>query len=426
MVEKEINALATVLLERVGQLAKEMAARIRAGSRDYHYDVVPAEELEAACRTHLGNALRTLTGQVPVDTEAAARIGRRRALQNVPLPAVMTAYRIGVKYFWEAVLAEATTNPEVGSDMLVAAASAMWVLQDGITEAMVSGYHDAVAERLVAHEHERSALVEALLEGRSMDADAAWSAAEVLGVPRKGPFTVVAAEVPHIGRQALPEAAALLSRQGIRSAWRLRPDMQLGIVYLRTPRDLNDLAEVLRQHTKQRVGVSPSYDDLCRTGEALRFAKVAMRGGDAESGAVTVFDDSPVAVASAGAPDVMARVATTVLGPIEALPAGDCELLLDTLDAWFDPVDRPRRPPSVCTFIPTRCACACAASPSVRAAPSPIRAASPNSPSRCAPCGRRPSPRSRPAPRIRRTTEPNGATGELPPHPCRVRELLVR
>jgi DNA-binding PucR family transcriptional regulator len=32
----------------------------------------------------------------------------------------------------------------------------------------------------------------------------------------------------------------------------------------------------------------------------------------------------------------MARVATTVLGPIEALPAGDCELLLDTLDAWFD------------------------------------------------------------------------------------------
>jgi DNA-binding PucR family transcriptional regulator len=51
---------------------------------------------------------------------------------------------------------------------------------------------------------------------------------------------------------------------------------------------------------------------------------------------VTVFDDSPVAVASAGAPDVMARVATNVLGPIEALPAGDRELLLDTLDAWFE------------------------------------------------------------------------------------------
>ncbi|MFF3464595.1 PucR family transcriptional regulator [Streptomyces sp. NPDC002619] len=335
MVDKEVNALATVLLERVGELAKEMAARIRAGSRDYHYDVVPAEELEETCRTHLGNALRALTGQVPVDTEAAARIGRRRALQNVPLPAVMTAYRIGVKYFWETVVAEATTNPLVGSDMLVAAASAMWVLQDGITEAMVSGYHDAVAERLLAHEHERSALVEALLEGRSMDADAVWSAAEVLGMPRKGPFTVVAAEVPHIGRQALPEVATLLSRRGIRSAWRLRPDIQLGIVYLRTPQDLDDLAEVLRQHAEQRVGVSPSYDDLCLTGDALRFAKVAMRGGDAESGAVTVFDESPVAVAAAGAPDVMARVATNVLGPIEALPVGERELLLDTLDVWF-------------------------------------------------------------------------------------------
>ena len=112
--------------------------------------------------------------------------------------------------------------------------------------------------------------------------------------------------------------------------------MQLGIVYLRTPRDLDALAEVLRQHAERRGGVSPSYDDLRLTGDALRFAKVAMRGGDADSGAVTVFDDSPVAVVSAGAPDVMARVVANVLGPIEALPAGERALLLDTLDAWFD------------------------------------------------------------------------------------------
>jgi hypothetical protein len=335
LVDTEVNALATVLLERVGELAKEMAARIRAGSPEYRDGVVPAEDLEEACRTHLGNALRALSEQAPLDTEAAARIGRRRARQNMPLPAVMTAYRIGVKYFWEVMVAEATRIPLVGSDTLVGAASAMWVLQDGITEAMVSGYHDEVAERLLADEHERSALVEALLEGRSMDADAVWSAAEVLGVPSKGPFTVVAAEAPQIGRQALPEVAALLSRRGIRSAWRLRPDIQLGIVHLRTLRDLDDLAEVLRQQAKRRVGVSPSYDDLYRTGDALRLAKVAMRGGDAESGAVTVFDDSPIAVSAAGAPDVMARVATNVLGPIEALPVGERELLLETLDVWF-------------------------------------------------------------------------------------------
>ncbi|MER5689707.1 helix-turn-helix domain-containing protein [Streptomyces sp. NPDC002205] len=335
MVDKQVNALATALLERVGELAKEMAARVRALSRDYHYDVVPEEELEEACRIHLGNALRALSGQVPLDTEAAARIGRRRALQNVPLPTVMTAYRIGVKYFWETVVAEARTTSLVGSDVLVAVASAVSELQDSITEAMVSGYHDAVAQRLVAGEHERSALVEALLEGRSMGTDAVWSAAEVLGVPRDGPFAVVAAEVPQIGRQALPEVAALLSRRGIRSAWRLRPDLQLGLVYLRTSRDLEDLAEVLRHHAERRVGVSPSYDDLCRTGDALRFAKVAMRGGDADSDTVTVFDDSPVAVSAAGAPDIMARVATNVLGPIEALPVGDRELLLDTLEVWF-------------------------------------------------------------------------------------------
>ncbi|MEV6112606.1 helix-turn-helix domain-containing protein [Streptomyces sp. NPDC052109] len=335
LAEEEISALATALLDRLEQLAKEMAERIRAGSRDLQYDVVSEEELEEACRTHIGNALQALSGRVPADTETAARIGRRRALQHVPLPTVMTAYRIGVKYLWEVVVAEAATTPSVGSDGLVAVATAMSELQDSITGAMVSGYHEAVARRLLDSEHERSAVVEALLQGSSMDADAVWSAAEVLGVPRNGPFTVVAAEVPQLGRQALPEAPALLNRRGIRSSWRLRPDLQLGIVYLRTPRDLDELVDVLRHHARQRIGVSPSYDDLCRTGDALRFARVAMRGGDAESRTVTVFDDSPVAVASAGAPDVMARVATNVLGPIEDLPAEEREVLLDTLDAWF-------------------------------------------------------------------------------------------
>lgn len=335
MGDKEVNALATALLDRVGELAKEMAARIRAGAREHHYDVVSPEELEDGCRAHLSNALRALTGQVPLDTATAARIGRRRAEQKVPLPAVMTAYRTGVKYFWDVVVAEAARDPLVGSDALVAAASAIWVLQDAITEATVSGYHEAVAERLLVDQHERSALVEALLEGRSMDADVVWAAAEVLGVPRKGPFAVVAAEVPHIGRQALPDIAAVLGRRGIRSAWRLRPDVELGIVYLSAPRDLDALAEVLRRHARRRVGVSPAYHDLHLTGDALRFAKVAMRGGDADSGAVTVFDHAPVAVAAAGAPDIMARVAANVLGPIEALPAGERELLLDTLDVWF-------------------------------------------------------------------------------------------
>ncbi|MGI5515970.1 PucR family transcriptional regulator [Streptomyces sp. CA-106131] len=333
MVDDEIRALAAVLLERVGELAKEIATRIRGALNDY--DAVPEEELEEACRTHYGNALQTLAGQAPLDTDTTARIGRRRAQQNVPLPSVMTAYRIGVKYFWEVVVGEATASSLVGSDQLVAADSAMWELQDKVTEAVVSGYHDAVAQRLLASDQERSALVEALLAGRSMETDAVWSAAEALGVPRNGPFAVVAAEVPHIGRQALPEVAAILSRRGILSAWRLRPDIQLGIVYLRTPRDLDVLVEVLRHQAERRVGVSPPCDDLYLTGDDLRLAKVAMRAGDAGSGAVTVFDDCPVAVAAAGAPDVMVRVVTSVLGPIKALPASERELLLDTLDVWF-------------------------------------------------------------------------------------------
>lgn len=336
MASQEISALAARLLKRVDELAAAMAARIRSRAPEYHYDVVAPDDLAQICRDHIANALNAISGQAPLDTTVSTASGRRRAAQNVPLPTVMTGYRIGVRYLWEAIVGEAAATGLVDNDALVAAASEVWEIQDRITDGMVSGYHEAAAERLLAREQERSALVEALLDGRNMTPDAVWSAADVLGVPHNGPFRVVAAEVPEIGRQALPQAETLLRRRGLLSAWRLRPDLQIGIVHVRSPRELDTLTEVLREHARRRVGCSPCYHDFDETGKALRFAKVALLGGDAGGRAVTVFDAAPIEVATAAAPDVMAVVAAGVLGPLDALPPAERDLLLDTLDAWFD------------------------------------------------------------------------------------------
>jgi DNA-binding PucR family transcriptional regulator len=51
---------------------------------------------------------------------------------------------------------------------------------------------------------------------------------------------------------------------------------------------------------------------------------------------VTRFDDFPLAVAAVSAPDLMQRVAQTVLGPVLTLPAEQRDLLLQTLAAWRD------------------------------------------------------------------------------------------
>jgi len=51
--------------------------------------------------------LDSLTGNADVDVSPAEDTGTARALAGVPLPAVMTAYRIGFRFMWEETLAAA-------------------------------------------------------------------------------------------------------------------------------------------------------------------------------------------------------------------------------------------------------------------------------------------------------------------------------
>jgi len=67
----------------------------------------------------------------------------------------------------------------------------------------------------------------------------------------------VAAELPAIGKLGLPTIENKLSTRDIRSAWRLLPDLQVGIVHLRGPDSLGALVEVLRQAAAARVGSVP-------------------------------------------------------------------------------------------------------------------------------------------------------------------------
>lgn len=84
-----------------------------------------------------------------------------------------------------------------------------------------------------------------------------------------------------------------------------------------------------------RVGVSPPYDDLRATSQALRPARIALHGA-LDGRRVVVFGRDPLSVAAASAPDIMPRLARTVLAALDDLPAEDRALLLDTFGAWLD------------------------------------------------------------------------------------------
>jgi hypothetical protein len=336
--DREISRLAEALLGRLDELTAAMVRRIQA-EVSFYVDsaMVPYDDLRKDCQAQLSAILPTLGGPLAPDTAYARQSGRERATDGVPLPKVMDSYRVSGRFIWEALVAEAERTGTLDSAALVRAASKIWLILDSFTQAMATAYRDVVTERIIAHEHERSALVAALLDGRITDNQTLWESAEALGISRRGPYVVVAAELANVGRQALPEVDARLRAQDLASAWRLLPDLQVGIVVLPEQNGgLDRLVAVLDRQARLRIGISPPYQSLDGTRTALRFAKIAMSGVRSTGPKVIVFDKSPLAVTAASTPEVMARIVGSVLGPLDRFPAGERATLLDTLEAWRD------------------------------------------------------------------------------------------
>jgi hypothetical protein len=275
--DPELVILAGQLLESLDEFSTDIAEQIQARVDFYAgTSEVAAEDLRSSCRANAEFVLRSMREDQQADVSAAQETGRRRAEQGVPLPYVMAAFRVGFSRIWKRLVDRARFQGRVSSDVLVDAASDIWAVHDTFAEAMASAYRDTAMAQVLRDERERSALVAALLEGRLLEDMTIWDIADLLRLPRQGPFAVVAAESPQLAHEALPYVENRLRIRGIRSAWRLLPEMQVGIVCLPGTGQLRPLVDELAGSARSRVGISPSYAALTETASALRFARIAM------------------------------------------------------------------------------------------------------------------------------------------------------
>ena len=335
--DPHIVELGKVMLARAPRLGKAMADLL-CREIDAYRDgtVVTKEQVAESCVANVTFIFHSLAGDRDVDVSPAEHTGTARALAGVPLPAVMTAYRIGFRFVWEQTLTAARAGA-IPTDSILDATARVFLAQDTFTQAMSTAYRQQLTAQILEQEEERSALVEALLSRRITDTQSLWEAADLLRLPTSGPYVVVAAELPAIGKVGLPAIENKLSVRDIRSAWRLLPDLQVGIVHLRghaTPAALGKLVEVLREAATARVGISPPFHELAETSDALRFARLALTGKPSGESLIAVFDDTPLAVAAVSAPEVMAKIRSSVLGPLDELPPEERTILLDTFRAW--------------------------------------------------------------------------------------------
>jgi hypothetical protein len=217
---------------------------------------------------------------------------------------------------------------------VIDAASEMWWRADHFGQDVTNAYRDAVTELLLRHEHERSAMVEALVTGTVVEQPALWETASRLDFPHSGHFVVVVAAAQPLGTDPLPGITASLAGIDITSAWRLAPHQAVGVLSLPEP-VLERAVERIEKHASGRVGVSSLFGRLEAAPRAYYLAGVAERSTPRPSQRVRCFDDTPIAVLVAASPDAATAIAHNVLGAVLELPEHDRDMLLDTFETWL-------------------------------------------------------------------------------------------
>ena len=203
-----------------------------------------------------------------------------------------------------------------------------------VTTAVVAGFREEQKRQLLGETSQRPFLIDSLLEGRAVDRWSMRETASSLRLPASGPFVVMAAKVPAIGREALPEIESKLRGRDVYSAWRLQPDLHVGIVHVKSERRLDEIVALVSRLTTNRVGVSARFGDLRDTPQALHFARVMLRGRHDEAGPVALFDGSILTTAAVSAPDVMVKLIGNALDGFDDLPDDEREMLFETFRVW--------------------------------------------------------------------------------------------
>ncbi|MFE9858190.1 PucR family transcriptional regulator [Streptomyces sp. NPDC005780] len=334
-----LSVCAAELLERVDVLADDLFRTITAEIPPY---ARLSREVQADVRDfnerNLYEQLTCMADRRPMRTDSTRQCVRRRATQGVPVDAVLHAFRIGYRLLAHSLIDRAKGRPGTTMDDIAQASMSIWSLLDAASQTVNDVYRETLVGLARADELQRLLLLDALLNGKTADWAMLGGTGASLGLPEQGPYICVVAE--HSDVTAMEQA---LLRNGLRSAWRPRPDGLAGIVALPDPAVAPGSSRlpgpalvlgVVGAAVMGRAGLSPAYGRLRESADALRLAALARASLPAGTHRAVTLDHDPAAALVAAGHDLALRLAVTLLDPVLAAP--DRKDLMETLTAWLD------------------------------------------------------------------------------------------
>jgi hypothetical protein len=320
------------LLLRADELTDILVAQILSGDHAYAEATrLTHQDLRQATYDNLVTLLGQLGGRSRPRLDAARAAGRLKAEQQVPLAALLHAYRLAGRLIWDRLLGE--MGGEL-SESLAHKGSELWSIIDDYSSAAAEAYGEVAFERAHRDAQARSLALRSLLSAVD-DGAPLWETLRMLNLPETGTFLVVSAEIVEPVAAPLRGVEQRLRSIGVQSIWTVEFDTHIGLISLKSSATRAEADAVLAGLATGRVGVSRPFDDPRRAHDALHEAKLACRcarPGDIE---VNSFGDKPIPLLIAHLPEVSRRLAAGILGPVLELPAMERDTLLETLEAWF-------------------------------------------------------------------------------------------
>ncbi|MEZ0050378.1 hypothetical protein ABIA30_001376 [Mycobacterium sp. MAA66] len=336
-VSQQVSEVAKSIGRNTVELAVTLAGTIY---REVHLyrDVtpVPFKAVVASCAANVAPIFSAIATDDEFDISPAIDVGAARARDVVPLSSVMEAFRVAFRDIWDAVMVESEQRIEGNGPAMRILTSKVLAAQQAYTDAMAMGYRGEKARQLDRGEPQRVSPLESLLYGRIVEQWSLWEAADYLKLPTNGPYLVVAAEIGDSGTAALPQIESKLRSMDVYSAWHLLPELQVGIVHIKWDRMLPDVVTLISQSATARVGISAPFNDLREAPQALRFARVSLRGQLPAGELVSQFDNSILATAAVSAPDVLVKLVAPELARFSGLSDQEQDTLFDTFQSWVD------------------------------------------------------------------------------------------
>lgn len=322
-----------LLDERLGDLADQAVLESRAAERAYRVLVAEHDHRQGAEATIAFVLWAMAGGDMPEHLlDTPEKTGRSRCAGGVPLEAVLHCFRIDFRVVWDAMLELVVGDvPTEQHAQFLAGAGRVWEAIDAVSSRVTNSYH--LAEKSL--DQQRSVLVDSLLNGSGEAAAVARLLGAEYGFNLSAKFAVVFAELDEEAQPGVTEPRHVLSKAGLRSAWRTDSGGQVSVVELRSG-SLDEVVAPLHEVARTRVGVSPVIDGLENCRGRLWLAQTAARTIPRGESGVEAMPDRLLAAFPASAPELSGFMVDEVFGDIGRIPAPEWARLVETVAAYAD------------------------------------------------------------------------------------------